>query len=164
VAVAPLEAAARLPLRWGTYDGRRWAGLTLIVGGLVHLQAAGPDSLLPLAVGTVAHVVGWLIMPARGWRRVVPIVLSTFVGWLLLAGPQLMWTLTIPFLFWLLVRHRPWRSLLAVSPVLLNGVIAAAVFREYEGMPLALGASALVIVGSAWWAAAIARRAHSDSH
>ena len=69
MAVVPLETAARLPLRWGTYDDRRWAGLTLIVGGLVHLQAAGPDNLLPLAVGTVAHVVGWLIMPARGWRR-----------------------------------------------------------------------------------------------
>lgn len=164
MAVAPVETAAQLPLRWGTYDDRRWVGLTLIAGGLVHLQASRPDDLLPLAVGSLAHIVGWLIMPARGWRRIVPIVPSTFVGWLLLAGPQSMWTLTIPFLCWLLVRHRPWRSLLAVSPVLLNGVIAAAVFREYEGMPLAVGASAAVLVGSSWWAATIARHVHSDSH
>jgi hypothetical protein len=159
-----LEAAARLPLRWGTYDGRRWAGLVLIVGGLMHLQAARTEDLIPLIIGSAAHIVGWLIMPARGWRRLVPLLPSTLVVWLLLTGPQSMWTLTVPFLSWLLVRHRPWRSLLAVSPVLLNGVVAAAVYREYVWMPVAVGASAIVVVGSAWWAAAIARRFHSDSH
>ncbi len=158
-----LEAAARLPLRWGTYDDRRWAGLVLIAGGLMHLQAARTEDLIPLIVGSAAHIVGWLIMPASGWRRLVPLLPSTLVVWLLLTGPQSVWTLTVPFLCWLLVRHRPWRSLLAVSPVLLNGVIAAAVYREYVWMPLAVGASAAILVGSAWWAAAIARRSHSES-
>lgn len=154
-----VEPAARLPLRWGRYRDRVVAGLVLIVGGLVHLQSASTLVLLPLIVGTTAHTIGWLILPASAWRRLVPVLPSGLVVWLLLTGPQSMWTLSICFLCWLIARHRPWRSYLALGPVLLNGVLAAAVFRAYEQMPLALGISAVVLVGSAWWAWALARPA-----
>lgn len=154
-----VEPAARLPLRWGRYRDRVIAGLVLIVGGLVHLQSASTLMLVPLIIGTTAHTVGWLIMPATAWRRLVPLLPSGLVVWLLLTGPQSMWTLSICFVCWLIVRHRPWRSYLALAPVLLNGVLAAAVFRGYEQMPLALGMSAVVLVGSAWWAWALARPA-----
>lgn len=152
-----IEPTAALPMRWGTWSDRRWAGLILIAGGLVHLQSANTGNLIPLIIGTAAHTVGWLIMPAVGWRRLVPLLPSGLVVWLVLTGPQSMWTLSIPFVCWLLVRHRPWRSLLALGPVLLNGVAAAAFFRSYDDMLLALSISAVVLVGSSWWAWALAR-------
>lgn len=152
-----VEPAARLPLRWGRYHDRIAAGLVLIVGGLVHLQAASTFVLLPLIVGTVAHTIGWLILPASAWRRLVPLLPSGLVVWLLLTGSQTMWTLSITFICWLIARHRPWRSYLALGPVLLNGVFAVAVFGEYDQVPLALGFSGVVLVGSAWWAWALAR-------
>lgn len=152
-----VEQAARLPLRWGTYRGRINAGLVLIAGGLVHLQAASTYELIPLIVGSSAHIVGWLIMPATAWRRLVPVLPSTLVVWLLLTGPQSVWTLTVPFICWLIVRHRPARSFLALGPVLLNGVAAVGLFGEYDGTLLALGISAVVLTGSAWWAWALAR-------
>lgn len=154
-----VEPAARLPLRWGGYRDRIAAGLVLIVGGLVHLQAASTENLIPLIVGSSAHIVGWLIMPATAWRRLVPLLPSTLVVWLLLTGPQSVWTLTIPFICWLIVRHRPARSYLALGPVLLNGVAAVGIFGEYDGMLFSLALSAVMLVGSAWWAAALARPA-----
>lgn len=157
-AAAPwVEPAARLPLRWGRYDDRRAIGLLLIAGGLLHLQSSDTGNLIPLITGSAAHVAGWLIMPAAGWRRVLPLAPSTLVVWLLLTGPSSMWTLTVPFLFWLLVRHRPWRSALAVGPVLLNGVVCATLFTEYRWMPVAVALSAVVLVASAWGARALAR-------
>jgi hypothetical protein len=117
--------------------------------------------LLPLAVGSAAHLLGWLIVPATAWRRLVPLVPSGAVVWLLLTGPQATWTLAVTFVCWLIARHRPWRSYLALGPVLLNGVVATAAFREYDQMPIALAVSAVVLVGSAWWAWALARPAVS---
>jgi hypothetical protein len=146
------EPTARLPLRWGTYRGRYLAGLLLIVGGLLHLQSSTTHLLWPLVVGTAAHTVGWWILPAAGWRRlVVPLACGVQV-WLLLTGPQSMWTLVIPFSAWLLVRHRPGISYLTVLLVVGNGVLAAALFREYAQMPLALTMSAGALAGAAWFA------------
>lgn len=154
-----VEPAALLPLRWGRYRDRVVIGLVLIAGGLVHLQSASTMNLLPLIVGSTAHVLGWLILPATAWRRLVPLLPSGIVVWLLLTGPQAMWTLTISFVCWLIARHRPWRSYLALGPVLLNGAVAVAAFRDYTQMPIALGISAVVLTGSAWWAWALARPA-----
>ncbi len=154
-----IEPAAQLPLRWGNYRERIIAGFVLITGGLVHLQAASTENLIPLIVGSSAHMLGWLIMPATAWRRLVPLLPSTLVAWLLLTGPQSVWTLTVPFICWLVVRHRPGRSYLALGPVLLNGVVAVGIFGEYDGMLISLALSAVVLVGSAWWAWALARPA-----
>ena len=146
------EPTKRLPLRWGTYRGRYLAGLLLIVGGLLHLQSSTTHLLWPLVVGTVAHTIGWWTLPAAGWRRLaVPLVCGVQV-WLLLTGPQSMWTLVIPYCAWLLVRHRPAISYVTVLAVVLNGVAAAALFREYAQMPLALFISAGVLSGAAWTA------------
>lgn len=154
-----VEPAARLPLRWGRYRDRVVAGLVLITAGLVHLQSASTADLLPLLIGTTAHTIGWLILPATAWRRLVPLLPSGVVVWVLLTGPQSMWTLAIPYVCWLIARHRPWRSFLSLAPVLLYGVLAAAVFREYEQQVLALGLAGVVLTGSAWWAWALARPA-----
>lgn len=158
-----VEPAARLPLRWGRYRERVIAGLVLIVGGLVHLQAASTLNLLPLLVGTLAHVVGWLILPASAGRRLWPAGPSALAVWLLLTGPQSMWILVVPYVCWLVARHRPARSYLTLAPVLLNGVAAIAFFREYDQQLLALGISGAVLTGSAWWAWALARPAPAST-
>jgi hypothetical protein len=157
------EPTSLLPLRWGTYEGRYLAGLLFVVGGLLHLQSSTTHLLWPLITGTAAHTIGWWILPAAGWRRlVVPLACSVQV-WLLLTGPQSMWTLLVPYAAWLLVRHRPGISYLTLLAVAINGVFAAAVFREYAQMPLALTLSAGVLVGSAWAARhlAVTRQKHS---
>ncbi len=156
-----VEPAARLPLRWGHYRDRVAIGIVLIIGGMVHLQAASTTQLWPLAVGTTAHIVGWLILPAVAWRRIIVVLPSGLVVWLLLTGPQSVWLVSVTLLCWLIARHRPWRSFLALGPVLLYGVAAVTLFREYDGTLVALTGALVVLVGSAWWAWALARPAGS---
>ena len=159
------EPTSRLSLRWGTYFGRYLAGLLLIVGGAIQLQGSNTWTLPLLLIGTTAHVVGWSIMPARGWRRMLVIVPATVQIWLLLSGPASVWMLVLPYLGWLLVRHRPLVSYSTVLLPLANGIIIPRFFMEYSGMPLALVISMTVFVGSTWLARliAVSAQAHSRS-
>ena len=158
------EPTSLLPLRWGTYRGRYSAGLLFIVGGLLHLQSSTTHLLWPLVVGSVAHTIGWWILPAAGWRRlVVPLACGVQV-WLLLTGPQSMWTFVIPFSAWLLVRHRPAISYLALLIVAANWMLAIVLFREYAQMPATLILSAGARSGGSRMARflAIARENHGS--
>lgn len=159
------EPTRRLRLRWGSYRERSVLGLCLIVGGLVHLQAASAQSLVPLLVGTVAHTIGWWLMPSSGWRRNLVVIPSGLAAWLLLIGPQATWLLVVPSLSWLLVRHRPARSYPTALAVLGCGIVSANLFHEYGDMPVALGMTGLVAVAAAWGARMIAAgaRIHSQS-
>lgn len=150
------EPTARLPLRWGTYRGRYLAGLALIVGGLVGLQAASTTFLYPLITGTVLHTIGWWIMPSAGWRRHLVVFPCGVQIWLLLTGPQSMWTLSITYLAWLLVRHRPLTSYVTVLFVIANGVGMTQLFSEYSMLLPALAISGVVLAASAWIARHIA--------
>ncbi|CAN5200039.1 hypothetical protein BH11ACT4_BH11ACT4_00860 [soil metagenome] len=128
----------------------------LIVGGAIQLQGSNTYTLPLLLIGTAAHITGWSIMPSRGWRRLAVVVPATGQIWLLLTGPQSMWTLSIPYICWLLVRHRPPAAYLTVLFPIANGMIIPQFFGEYSGMPLALAISMAVFVGSAWLARLIA--------
>lgn len=150
------EPTALLRLRWGTYLGRYLAGLLLIVGGAVQLQGSNTYTLPLLLIGASTHAIGWSIMPARGWRRIVALIPSSAIIWLLLTGPLSMWMLSVTFLAWLLVRHRPLRSYLTVIFPLANGVIIPQFFTEYSQMVPALAISMTVFVTSAWLARLIA--------
>jgi len=146
-----------LPLRWGTAGDRTaWGGI-LIVSSAVTI--AGWDTFVPpplLLAGVVAHVAGWSVMPAVGWRRVVAVVISTPAVLLLLTGPRFIGVLVLPYIAWLLVRHRPLRSYPTLTFVLAGAVVVARLFPDYEGMLPALGIEALVILASAWVARAVA--------
>jgi len=152
------EPTRSLPLRWGDYNDRYVFGIVLIVGGGIQLQGSNTWTLGFLLVGVLAHVVGWSILPARGWTRLVAVVPATAELWLLLAGPLAVWTLVIPYLCWLLVRGRPGRSYLTALLPLANGVILPRFFTEMSGMLPALVITLTVFVGSAWLARAIASR------
>jgi hypothetical protein len=146
------EPTRALPLRWGTYPGRYLAGLCLVVSGAVCLQGANANFGLPLALGTLAHVIGWWIMPAAGWRRIWVVLPSLLCTWILLIGPAGVGLLAIPFAAWLLVRHRPLPAYLLALVVLAAGVLLREVYAEYSGMLPALAIMAVVIVGCAWLA------------
>ena len=157
------EPTSLLALRWGTYRGRYLAGMLLIVGGAIQLQGSNTYTLPLLLIGTTAHIVGWSIMPARGWRRMLAIVPSTTLIWLLLAGPASVWLLVLPFLCWLLVSHRPLLSYVTVLLPLANGFIVPQFSMEYSGVPLALLVSMSVFVAAAWLARLIAVSARASS-
>jgi len=150
------EPTSLLPLRWGTYRGRYLAGLLLIVGGAVQLQGSNTWTLPLLLIGATTHAVGWGIMPAKGWRRIVAVVPSSAIIWLLLTGPLSLWMLSIIYIGWLIVRHRPLRSFVTVLFPVASGVIVAQYFHEYSEMPEALAISMAVFVASAWLARVIA--------
>jgi hypothetical protein len=146
------------PLRWGTARARTLGGGILIVAGAVAI--AGWDTFVPppfLLAALVAHVAGWSVMPADGWRRVVAVTISTPAVLLLLTGPRFIGVLVLPYVGWMLVRHRPLRSYPTLTFVLAGAVIVARLFSDYSGMLPALGIEFAVIVASAWVASAVAR-------
>ena len=64
----------------------------------------------------------------------------------LLSGPTYLAVLVIPFLAWLLVRHRPLRVWPMGAFVVAAGIVLARVFPEYSGMLPALGVAAGILV------------------
>ncbi len=145
-----------LPLRWGAAWARTVGGGALIVSGAVAIAGSNTYVLLLLLAGLLAHVAGWAVMPADGWRRVVAVVISTPAVLLLLTGPRFIGVLVLPYIGWLLVRGRPLRSYPTVTFVLAGAVIVARLFPDYSGMLPALAIESAVIVGSAWAARAVA--------
>ena len=152
------EPTRALPLRWGTYVDRYLLGLLLIVGGAASVQGSNTYALNFLAAGTVVHALGWSILPARGWRRLLVVIPATAQTWMLVAGPQWVWTLLVPYVAWLIVRHRPLRSYITALFPLATSLVLPPFVSEYTGMPLALAISLTVFVASTWLARAIAAR------
>lgn len=153
-----VEPTRSFPLRWGTYHDRYLGGLALIVSGAIGLQGGNANFGLPLAVGTLAHVVGWWILPAAGWRRIWAVLPSLAAVWILLAGPAMVGLLAVPFAAWLLVRHRPAVTLLLGIGVLAAGVALRGVFAEYGGMLPALAIMGVLVAALSWLARLIASR------
>lgn len=125
-------------------------GLFLIVCGGVAIAGGSPFANWLLAGGTVAHVVGWSILPAAGWRRVAALLGSTLAMWFLLTGPRWLGILALPYLGWLLVRHRSPVSFITVVFVLAAAGMVASRSPEYSDMLLALAVEGAVLVASAW--------------
>jgi hypothetical protein len=152
------EPTALLPLRWGGYRERYLGGLCLIIGGGVAIAGSDTFALWLLWVGTIAHAAGWCILPAAGWRRLVVILPSTISMWLLLPGPRYLVVLVVPYLGWMLVRHRPALAYPTVIFVLAGAILLGQVFSEYRDMLEVLGIEFAIMVGSAWIARAFSAR------
>jgi len=151
------EPTDLLPLRWGIAGERVAAGLLLIVSGAVTIAGANAFAIWVLVPGIVAHVAGWSILPSDGWRRVVAALTSTPAVLLLLTGPHFIGVLVVPYLGWLLVRHRPARSYLTVLFPAAGAVLVATAFPQYSGMLAALAIEGGVLAASAWIARMISR-------
>ena len=112
-----------------------------------------------LGLGTLFSVLGWCALPSAGWRRTVAVGPGVFAMWLLLTGPRFVIVLVIPYLCWLLVRHRPAITSLTAIPVAVMAVLVGNVYGgDYSRMPEALLVVGATMVVSAWAAALIARR------
>lgn len=149
------EPSSRLALRWGSWAARSWGGLALITGGGFAIAGTTASTAWLATLGVVAHVAGWCIMPAAGWRRIAVLIPSTFAMAVLLSGPTYLGVLVIPFLCWLLVRHRPLRVWPMAAFVVAAGIVVARIFPEYSGMVTAVGVMAGILFGAAWAARAV---------
>ncbi len=153
-----VEPTRLLALRWGHYEDRYVTGIILIVSGTLALQGGNIYAVSFIGQGFIALTIGWAILPARGWRRVVSAALAGGQAIVMLTGPQSLWTLAVPYILWLCVRHRPLRSYITVLFPVISGVFIARFFEEYDGMPVALAISLVVFVASALLARLIARQ------
>lgn len=151
-----VEPTRALPLRWGTYRERYLAGLILIVAGAICLQGTSTYAIFPLGLGALAHLLGWGILPAAGWRRIGVLLPSLISCVALLAGPVYAAALAVPLLCWLWVRRRPVVTMLVVVPVVLLGLAIPAVTTDYDSILPALGAMGAAVVGAAWFARSVA--------
>ena len=151
------EPASLVPLRWGGYRTRLYGGLWLIASGGVAIAGSNTFVLLLLLAGTIAHVAGWCILPSAGWRRVTVVLPATIAVWALLPGPRFLVMLVIPYLAWLLVRHRPWFAYPTVAFVLAAALVVGQLSSGYADMLWGLGVVVAVMVGSAWLAAVVSR-------
>lgn len=153
------DAAAALPLRWGGYRSRILGGLALATGGGILVIGSDTFQLGLLGLGQLALSVGWLVLPAAGWRRIVAMLVASLGCWLLLGGPELIPAALLPLIAWLLVRHRPpvaWLGAL-VPPAAF--VVAELVLlpHDYSGMLIELVVTSGVLAASAQLAAGIDR-------
>jgi hypothetical protein len=149
------EPSSRVPLRWGTWTGRSWGGLWLIVSGGVAIAGSSAVAVWLAGAGLAAHLIGWAVLPAKGWRRAVALVPSAFAMLALLAGPGYLTVLVVPYLCWLLVRHRPLRVWPMAAFVIATGIVLARLFPDYDEMPVASAVALFVVVGAAWAARAV---------
>lgn len=153
-------SAAPIPsLSWGDAATRLWAGGWLIVGGGTAIAGSNTESLWLLTLGTIAHVTGWCILPAAGWRRTLAVGPATLAMWLLLTGPRFAVVLVVPYLLWLLVRHRPPVSVVSAAPVVVVAIAAGDVAGlDYTRMLPTLGVVTVTMAVCAWGVALLTRR------
>ncbi|QEO09300.1 hypothetical protein [Protaetiibacter larvae] len=153
------EPTAALPLRWGDAATRWWSGVWLAGGGGLAIAGSNTYALWVLAIGVAAHLIGWCILPSAGWRRAVAVAPSLLAMFLLLSGPRFVIVLAIPYLCWLLVRHRPALAALTVVPVVVAALLVGdATADDPRRMLSALAVVVAVMVASAWLARLIAMR------
>ncbi|HTN58303.1 MAG TPA: hypothetical protein VL043_08565 [Protaetiibacter sp.] len=147
------------PLRWGDVPTRLWAGAWLLVGGGVAIAGSNTEALWVLAIGTVAHAAGWCLLPSAGWRRTVAVGPATLTMWLLLAGPRFVIVLVVPYLLWLLVRHRSALAALTAVPVAMVALLVGDAFgQDYTRMLTALGIVGVAMLAAGWLTQLIDRR------
>ncbi len=147
------------PLRWGDVPTGLWAGAWLLVGGGAAVAGSNTEALGVVAVGTVAHAAGWCLLPSAGWRRTVAVGPATLTMWLLLAGPRFVIVLVVPYLLWLLVRHRSALAALTAVPVAMVALLVGDAFgQDYTRMLTALGIVGVAMLAAGWLAQLIDRR------
>jgi hypothetical protein len=150
------EPTADIPLRWGGYRARYLAALALILTGGLLAQATSAYATYLLAAGLAAHLLGWWILPSRGWRRLWASLLSAFVLVLLLTGGPSSAALVIPLAGWLFARQRPARSYIVLVAPVAAGIVLGQAFPQYGFGAIVIAVAGAVTVGSAWLARLLA--------
>jgi hypothetical protein len=150
------EPASASAIRWGTYRGRYVAALALILGGGILVQTGSVYLPQVMLAGMGAHLVGWWILPGRGWRRVIVSLPSLTTVMLILNGAAAMVFLVIPLSGWLWLRHRPLPAFAVLVFPAAAGYLLTLNFAQYGSGALVLLICGAVVIGSAWLARSIA--------
>ena len=151
------EPASLRPPRWGGYRRRYGAGLSLLLAGGLLVQSGSVYAPGLMLIGMVAHLIGWWLVPGRGWRRIIVSVPSLTTVMLILNGAAAMVFLVVPLAGWLWLRQRPARSYLVLVFPALSSYVLSLFFAQYGSGALVLFVSGLVIAGSAWLARFLAK-------
>ncbi len=150
------EPTSAVPLRWGGYRSRYVASVTLILAGALLVQAASVYAGYFLGIGFAAHILGWLILPSRGVRRVIIALPSAICASAPLIGSLGSVLLVACLLGWLFARQRPAIAYLVLAFPVISGVILSQLYPQYGDGQIVVAVSLVVIVGCAWLARAIA--------
>ncbi|MGO4104293.1 hypothetical protein AB4Y63_10110 [Leifsonia sp. YAF41] len=151
------EPTRSLRLRWGSYQPRYLVGLAAIVVGVAATNLTSTYSLWFLLIGPVVQMIGWLCLPAALWRRLLVVLPCMIAGLIPVAGPDFVGAFAALLAAWLLVRHRPAVSYLAVLAPIAASIVAKFTLHEYTQTAFALLFCAGVSVASAWFARQLAR-------
>ena len=151
-----VDPTKRLVLRWGSYRWRYAIGLAAVITGIVSIQFTNTYSLGNLGTGSVLEAFGWLVLPAAEWRRVVVVIPCIGVSWLMLAGATFAGFTTLAAAAWLVVRHRPPVSYLALVLPPVNGSIVGSVLEGHDHQLSYALTTGAVVSATAWAAYALA--------
>lgn len=152
-----VEPTSTLPLRWGSYRWRLISGGSAIVLGISSVLFTSTYTLSFLAAGLILQLAGWIVLPSRGWTRLVAIGPCLFISCLLLAGADFAIFGTVFLAGWLLVRERPLLSWLTLALPISAGLSNRAIFRSYEQNWAAFALMGVAVLAGAWLALVLAR-------
>ena len=152
-----VEPTSLIPLRWGSYRLRYVTALVLIIAGGLVVQAASVYAGYFLTIGIAAHIIGWLVLPARGVRRVIIALPSAIFASATLIGSAGSVLVVLCLLGWLWARQRPGLSYVVLVFPIISGVILTQLYPQYGHGGIVVAVSVVVVVGSAWLGSGIAR-------
>jgi hypothetical protein len=134
----------------------------LIAGGLLT-QAASVYAVYYLGVGMAAHIAGWLVLPARGNRRVIVALPSAICAAAPLIGSLGSVLVAVCLLCWLWNRQRPGVAYLVLVLPVIAGIVLAQLFPQYGDGRIVVAVALGVLVAAAWLASVIARTSRRTS-
>ena len=146
------EPTRSLRLRWGSYLPRYAFGLCGILIGVGATNLTSTYSLWFLLIGPVVHALGWLCLPAALWRRLVVAVPCMIAGLVPVAGPDFVGAFAVLLTAWIVVRHRPAVSYVAIAAPIAASIVAKISLHEYTQTATAFFLCAGVSVAAAWFA------------
>lgn len=138
------------PVRWGHPRWRYGVGLVVIVLGAAATTLTSTYSLWFLLAGPLVQLLGWLILPGALWRRIVVLLPCLVAALVLVAGPDFVGAFAVLLAGWLLARHRPPLSFLAVLPVIVLSFVIKGALNEYGQNWIGLLSGSVATVACAW--------------
>lgn len=151
------EPTARIPLQWGGYRLRYGLALIGILAGALLVQAGSVYAAYFITIGFALQLAGWLVLPAKGVRRVIIALPSAIFASALLFSSLGSVLLAFCLLGWLWARQRPAIAYTVLVLPVISGLWLFALFPSYGNGAIVVGVSLVVVVGSAWAARGIAR-------
>lgn len=129
-----------------------------IVLGVASVLFTSTYTLAFLAAGLLLQLGGWIVMPARGWTRLVALGPCLFFSCLLLAGADFAVFFAVLLAGWLLVRERPLLCWITLALPVAVGLASGSTFRSYELNWVVFALSGASVLAGAWIAGWFARK------